>query len=226
METLMIQEIDLQALTICRSMGFLEQEPDPMILERTQQLLEEAMQIAVPAFHYEVKDSVVLADDTVYIEDKAFRTGKTITRLLAGTTRLVLFVATAGMAFQHWMDEIKKQGDGLDTFIADTIGSCLVGACTEQMEAEVIRKLAPLPHTNRFSPGYCGWNLSEQKGLFACMPTGICDVTLTESCLMYPIKSVSGLIGFGEQVKNKVHECDLCDKRAECLQRKLRKKNL
>ena len=106
METHMIQEIDLQALTICRSMGFLEQEPDPMILERTQQLLEEAMQIAVPAFHYEVKDSVVLADDTVYIEDKAFRTGKTITRLLAGTTRLVLFVATAGMAFQHWMDWI------------------------------------------------------------------------------------------------------------------------
>lgn len=226
METHMIQEIDLQALTICRSMGFLEQEPDPMILERTQQLLEEAMQIAVPAFHYEVKDSVVLADDTVYIEDKAFRTGKTITRLLAGTTRLVLFVATAGMAFQHWMDEIKKQGDGLDTFIADTIGSCLVGACTEQMEAEVIQKLAPLPHTNRFSPGYCGWNLSEQKGLFACMPAGVCGVTLTESCLMYPIRSVSGLIGFGEQVKNKVHECDLCDKRAECLQRKLRKKNL
>lgn len=132
----------------------------------------------------------------------------------------------SGMAFQHWMDEIKKQGDGLDTFIADTIGSCLVGACTEQMEAEVIRKLAPLPHTNRFSPGYCGWNLSEQKGLFACMPAGVCDVTLTESCLMYPIKSVSGLIGFGEHVKNKVHECDLCDKRAECLQRKLRKKNL
>lgn len=226
METHMIQEIDLQALTICRSMGFFEQEPDPMILERTQQLLEEVMQIAVPAFHYEVKDSVVLADDTVYIEDKAFRTGKTITRLLAGTTRLVLFVATAGMAFQHWMDEIKKQGDGLDTFIADTIGSCLVGACTEQMEAEVIRKLTPLPHTNRFSPGYCGWNLSEQKGLFACIPTGVCDVTLTESCLMYPIKSVSGLIGFGEQVKNKVYECDLCDKRAECLQRKLRKKNL
>lgn len=58
------------------------------------------------------------------------------------------------------------------------------------------------------------------------MPAGVCDVTLTESCLMYPIKSVSGLIGFGEQVKNKVHECDLCDKRAECLQRKLRKKNL
>lgn len=101
METHMIQEIDLQALTICRSMGFLEQEPDPMILERTQQLLEEAMQIAVPAFHYEVKDSVVLADDTVYIEDKAFRTGKTITRLLAGTTRLVLFVATG-----EWLSNI------------------------------------------------------------------------------------------------------------------------
>lgn len=226
METRMIQDGSLQALTICRSMGFLEQEPDPMILERTQQLLEAAMAIAVPAFHYEVKETVTLADDTIYIGDKAIRTGQTITRLLAGTTRLVLFVATAGMAFQHWMDEIKKQGDGLDAFIADTIGSCLVGACTEQMEAEAIRQLSPLLHTNRFSPGYCGWNLSEQKGLFACMPTGVCDVTLTESCLMYPIKSVSGLIGFGEQVKNKVHECDLCDKRAECLQRKLRKKNL
>jgi len=46
----------------------------------------------------------------------------------------------------------------------------------------------------RYSPGYCGWHISGQKALFDFLrPQGI-GITLRESYLMEPLKSISGLI--------------------------------
>ena len=53
------------------------------------------------------------------------------------------------------------------------------------------RYVAPegLRITNSYSPGYCGWNVSEQHALFSLLPEGFCGVRLCESGLMLPIKS-------------------------------------
>ena len=55
--------------------------------------------------------------------------------------------------------------------------------------------------TNRYSPGYCGWQVAEQHKLFQLIPDNYCGIRLTESALMDPEKSVSGIIGIGENVK-------------------------
>jgi len=49
----------------------------------------------------------------------------------------------------------------------------------------------------RYSPGYCGWHVSGQKALFNFLDSEGAGITLTESCLMRPIKSVSGVIVAG-----------------------------
>ena len=46
----------------------------------------------------------------------------------------------------------------------------------------------------RFSPGYCGWELSGQQALFRVLNPLEIGITLSESFLMEPIKSVSGVI--------------------------------
>lgn len=46
----------------------------------------------------------------------------------------------------------------------------------------------------RFSPGYCGWHVSSQKKLFGKLGPEQIGITLSESCLMQPLKSVSGVI--------------------------------
>ena len=77
-------------------------------------------------------------------------------------------------------------------------------------------------HTNRFSPGYCGWHVSEQKKLFPLFPSAEpCGIRLTDSSLMLPIKSVSGVIGLGDGVRKLEYTCGLCtyDK---CYRRKRR----
>lgn len=46
----------------------------------------------------------------------------------------------------------------------------------------------------RYSPGYCGWHVSGQKALFGFLGARTAGVTLTDSFLMQPMKSVSGVI--------------------------------
>jgi hypothetical protein len=50
----------------------------------------------------------------------------------------------------------------------------------------------------RFSPGYCGWHVTGQKKLFAALHPEEIDITLTPSCLMKPLKSISGVIIAGD----------------------------
>jgi hypothetical protein len=51
----------------------------------------------------------------------------------------------------------------------------------------------------RFSPGYCGWHITAQKYLFAVLRPDRIGITLNESCLMQPIKSISGVIISGRK---------------------------
>jgi len=55
--------------------------------------------------------------------------------------------------------------------------------------------------TNRYSPGYCGWDVTEQHKLFQLMPENYCGIKLTPSALMDPVKSISGIIGIGKMLK-------------------------
>jgi len=49
----------------------------------------------------------------------------------------------------------------------------------------------------RYSPGYCGWNVSGQRALFRVLEPEAIGIELNESCLMRPIKSVSGVLVAG-----------------------------
>lgn len=51
--------------------------------------------------------------------------------------------------------------------------------------------------TMLFSPGYCGWHVSGQKRLFESLRPDEIGIELSESFLMQPLKSVSGVIVVG-----------------------------
>ena len=147
-----------------------------------------------------------------------------IQKILFGQLRkseaMALFVCTAGPAIGARADELLRQGDYLEGYILDLIGSEIVEAAMDQIQDTLERELAltGLHITNRFSPGYCGWNVAEQQKLFSFFPKGLCGVTLTEHSLMQPIKSVSGIIGIGKYVRRKAYACQVCEM-AHCIYR-------
>jgi cobalamin-dependent methionine synthase I len=103
-------------------------------------------------------------------------------------------------------------GNYPEAFIADHMGSLVVETAMDNIQKQLREDLLneSLSITNRFSPGYCGWNVSEQHKLFKLIPAEECDIRLTESALMQPIKSISGIIGIGEGVKFKHYSCNHC----------------
>ncbi|MFC2139746.1 vitamin B12 dependent-methionine synthase activation domain-containing protein [Bacteroidota bacterium] len=56
-----------------------------------------------------------------------------------------------------------------------------------------------------YSPGYCGWHISGQKKIFEFMKPSQIGISLNESFLMTPIKSVTGVLVGG---KREIHIFD------------------
>ena len=133
------------------------------------------------------------------------------------------FICTSGVEFEAYQQRLKQQGDMVRVFIADALGSVIAEHCADRMEEilqESIDKLG-WHHTNRFSPGYCGWHVSQQQLLFPLFKGQTCGVKLTDSSLMVPIKSVSGIIGVGKEIRKLDYTCGLCNFE-KCYKRKLK----
>ncbi len=108
-------------------------------------------------------------------------------------------------------------------FVADALGTVIAERCADQMEKDLQLSIDKLGwhHTNRFSPGYCGWHVSQQQLLFPLFKGQTCGVRLNDSSLMVPIKSVSGIIGLGTAVRHLDYTCGLCDYQ-QCYRRRRR----
>jgi hypothetical protein len=64
----------------------------------------------------------------------------------------------------------------------------------------------------RYSPGYCGWHVSGQRKLFDYLLPEEIGITLRESFLMQPLKSISGVVIAGRrQIFDFENTFDFCD---------------
>lgn len=138
-----------------------------------------------------------------------------------------LFICTAGAEVGLRSRRSMNEGDLLRGYVYDVIGSEVVENAADRMQDELRLEVGAmsLKITNRFSPGYCGWDVAEQHKLFSFFPDNYCGITLTESALMNPVKSVSGLIGIGREVRYAPYQCHLCDDK-NCIYRGKRSESL
>lgn len=204
--------LEITPVDIYEQMGYHGEEPDEATRKEVETVLEEASPWLRPQFCY-----------LVIKELPEFDMGKIIMRQLRGSEAYALFICTSGTEYEGYLQRLKDDGDMVSVFIADALGSVIAEHCADEMEIclqESIDKLG-WRHTNRFSPGYCGWDVSQQQLLFRLFGGRTCGVSLTESSLMVPIKSVSGIIGLGEKVRKLDYTCGLCDFK-QCYKRKLK----
>jgi hypothetical protein len=58
--------------------------------------------------------------------------------------------------------------------------------------------------------------VSDQHDLFSLLPEDFCGIRLTESAMMVPVKSVSGIIGIGPGVERVDYQCKNCQQSSRC----------
>jgi len=151
-----------------------------------------------------------------------FDSGKIVHKMLRHSERYALFVVTAGPEAENLARSLIAEGNYLDGYIVDLVASALVDLAADQVQ-EQVRKMADtdgLKITNRYSPGYCSWNVEEQQKLFSLFPEACCGITLSDSSLMNPIKSISGIIGLGTDVMYRDYTCEICPMK-DCLFRRV-----
>jgi hypothetical protein len=152
-----------------------------------------------------------------------FSIGKIVRAQLRRSESAAIFLCTAGPEIGKRAKMLIHEKDFLKGYIFDIAGSEIVEAAADLMQ-DHLRKTMAVSHkaiTNRFSPGYCGWHVSEQHKLFSLIPDNYCKITLNDSALMQPVKSVSGVIGIGPEVKFRPYTCNICDD-SNCIYRKFK----
>lgn len=157
---------------------------------------------------------------TIEIEGVVFDVKPIIHSQIRYTEDAALFIATAGPEVGLRSHNSMKGGDLLRGYVYDLIGSEVAENAAARMHEELkgSAELLGMKITNRFSPGYCGWDVAEQQKLFSFFNDNYCGITLTESSLMNPVKSVSGIIGIGARVKFRDYPCKKCNDR-NCIYR-------
>lgn len=109
--------------------------------------------------------------------------------------RAVVFLTTVGKGVDR---AVKKAMDRSSHFgfVMNFVAAAAAEEAAKYMHQHINDQLPDDETTTyRYSPGYCDWPLNDQRGLFDLIPSEEIRVELSETFLMAPSKSVSGVFG-------------------------------
>jgi hypothetical protein len=169
------------------------------------QLLDTAVPLARPKALYKLAYIDDKAEDSVVI-DGVKLTSRVLRVNLDAAHRLFAYLVTCGSELQAWSDSLD---DVLLTYWADAIKEMALGTAVQALAAH-LSACYDLGRTATMAPGsLADWPIREQRPLFRILgdPEAAIGVVLTESFLMIPNKTVSG-IRF--PTESRFESCQLC----------------
>lgn len=172
-----------------------------------QELIDKAFAIARPKAVYRQAFIDDRSENTVVFDGVTF-TSSVLSSNLTNVERVFAFVATCG----HEMDQVDLPSDNfLTEYWWDQMKGAALG-CASSCLTEHLKRRFRLDKTAQMHPGSGDvevWPIEQQKELFSLLGDvrGLIGVELTESFLMVPNKSVSGIVFATER---DFHSCQVC----------------
>lgn len=196
---------------ILRYAGIREETPELTVL------LDEALREALPLLSEKVCWSEFPLSRQAGILDLGFvqSDSTSLARNLADCEQVIVFAATLGLGLDRLISRYTRLSPAkavlLQAIGAERIEALCDRFCEQIRRDAVSRDLYPAP---RFSPGYGDFPLSVQAPIFRVLdcPRKI-GLTLNDSFLMSPSKSVTAVIGLGPcPVRSHPSGCMTCGK--------------
>jgi hypothetical protein len=145
-------------------------------------------------------------------------TGQLITQHLGRSQEVVLLICTIGSELDDFVSSLFNV-DPLSALATDGVGSAAVEnlaiqACNyfeDQAKSLGLNTSMPL------NPGMIGWPVEQgQIEIFSLLDSERIHVSLNESCMMIPNKSLSMVLGIGMDVSPLGTSCDYCSLKGVC----------
>ena len=204
--------IKLRSADILRSLGYpAEAAPPARVRETVEEILAESPSLLAPRGAYALYPVTTLTARTLEIGGTAI-TGE-VGEYLAGAKRIAVFMVTVGSEITRHAEARCRAGETLAGLALDAAGSWAAEATAEALMAQLADRLDHgEAFTLRYSPGYCGMDLAQQRTLFQLAPAAAAGISLLPSLLMQPLKSISGIVGLGPRDAVGLHlsPCERC----------------
>ena len=167
-------------------------EENEEMLERFNELMQEAMGIAKPKAVY-VEATVEAIDEfDVTISGVHFH-GSLLSNALKEGQRVFIYIATCGTEIEEWSQQFTEH---IERYLTDQIKEEEMAAARDHLKAYIKEKYG-LDKIYTMQPGSRPeWAISEQKPLFELIGNAeeLIGATVTKSFLLMPVKTTSGLI--------------------------------
>ena len=123
--------------------------------------------------------------------------GKKISGLMEKCDFVSLLLTTIGPALPKMADDLMKK-EPTDGFYLEHVGGWMADYLADRVEDLIKHEAAKNGYglTMRFSPGYGDWTLDAQPKLLTLLESEKIGVSLTDTMIMIPRKSVSAAIGW------------------------------
>ena len=178
--------------------------------------IEHAHHLIEPSYSYVIKDIERVQGSIVVIEGLIIFESRVIGRLLEQCHKVAVFLVTIGARLEEMVCQLAEDGLILHATVLDAIGSDAAERVADfvQGRIEEMASAQGLVTSLRFSPGYCDWDIGQQKKIFRAVDGNSIGIRLTKECLMIPRKSISGAIGIGPPSGNvgNYNPCKTCKK--------------
>ena len=178
--------------------------------------VENAYYLIEPSYSCVIRDINLVQDSHVVIEGEIVFESKVIAPLLEQCEKAAVFLVTIGEHLEEMAHRLAEDGLIVQATVLDAIGSVAAEGVADYVQGK-IKETANnqgLVISQRFSPGYCDWDISQQRTVFWAVSGDSMGIHLTDGCLMIPRKSISGVIGIGPRYGNveNYNPCRTCDK--------------
>jgi hypothetical protein len=210
-------DIEIDKKQLCRYIGYNDSYKLPArISSLIDDYAEHTHYLVNPLYSYVVKDVEWSRGSIAFIRDSIIFKSQVIAQLLEHCSQVAIFLVTIGKYLEETAFQLAKDGLILQATVLDAIGSDAVEKVADFVQDRIkeIAEAQGLVTSRRFSPGYCDWNIGQQRMLFYALTGNTLGIRLTGECLMIPQKSISGIIGIGPSIDNveNYNPCKTCNK--------------
>lgn len=190
----------------------------PRLAQIAAQVIDEGMPFIDPVVLYDAYDVVGLRHERLGLAGGGSLSGPLIAQQLGAAKRVVVAVCTVGNRLSQYASEIGQSKlarslalDGLASAAAQALAEA---ACRHFETMATENGLVPGTPLN---PGMVGWPLAAgQEQIFSLVSPQTIGVRMTVSGLMTPVKSLSFVVGFGNEADPTACSCNYCSMRETC----------
>jgi len=175
-----------------------------LIKSREQQMMDQFIQEAVDLI--KLKGSIrtipvkQAGESGIELENGVAFTSRSLSRMLHGCSQVLLMGATAGGMIMEEISKATASDDLTRAVVLDAVASEMTDHALNWIMSYAdldIRRSSLKLMKKRFSAGYGDFSLMNQRTMFEMLSMERIGVSITETCILVPEKSVTAIAGIG-----------------------------